>query len=79
MYGLQGFSMNGNRTTVLVAAIVGLVAPGAAYAYLDPASGSMILQAVIGGVAAAAVAFRVYWRRIATFFGLGRADEPESD
>lgn len=71
--------MNVKRTNVLVAAMALLIAPGAAFAYLDPASGSMILQAVIGGVAAAAVAFKVYWGRIATFLGFGRTDEPESE
>jgi hypothetical protein len=32
-------------------------------AYLDPGSGSMILQAVVGGAAAAAVVGKLYWRR----------------
>ena len=71
--------MNGSRMNVLVAAMAALVVPGAAWAYLDPASGSMILQAVIGGVAAAAVALRVYWGRIATLLGFRRGDEPESE
>ncbi|MCY3932779.1 MAG: hypothetical protein OXH70_13810 [Acidobacteria bacterium] len=71
--------MNGNRTIVLLATLVALTAPGTAFAYLDPASGSMILQAVIGGVAAAAVAFKVYWGRIASFLGIGRGDDPESE
>lgn len=68
-----------NRTGLLVALIVTLIVPQAAHAYLDPASGSMILQAVIGGVAAAALAFRFYWRRIQVFFGYGSDDEPESE
>ncbi len=67
------------RTSLLVALIVALIVPQAAHAYLDPASGSMILQAVIGGVAAAALAFRYYWRRIQAFFGYGSTDEPESE
>ena len=71
--------MNANRTILLFAAMVLLLGPGTAHAYLDPASGSMILQAVIGGVAAAAVAFRVYWGRIAAFLGIGRTDESESE
>ncbi len=71
--------MNGNRTIALLATLVALTAPGTAFAYLDPASGSMILQALIGGVAAAAVAFKVYWGRIASFLGIGRGDDPESE
>lgn len=33
-------------------------------AYLDPGSGSLIVQAVVGGVAGAAVAAKLYWRRL---------------
>ena len=68
-----------NRTSLLIALIAALILPQTAHAYLDPASGSMILQAVIGGVAAAALAFRFYWRRIQTFFGYGGDDESESE
>ncbi len=71
--------MNGKRTIVRIFAMAVLIAPGTAYAYLDPASGSMFLQAVIGGVAAAGVAFGYYWRRIARFIGFGRGDDPESE
>lgn len=35
-----------------------------AYAYLDPGTGSMILQLVLGGVAGIAVAGRFYWDRL---------------
>ena len=33
-------------------------------AYIDPGTGSLLLQAILGGVAAAAVAVKVYWRRL---------------
>jgi hypothetical protein len=33
-------------------------------AYLDAGSGSLIVQAVIGGVAGVAVAAKLYWRRL---------------
>lgn len=39
-----------------------------AFAYLDPATGSMILQAILGGVAGAMVVGRVYWHKIKSFF-----------
>ena len=68
-----------NRTSLLAALIVALIVPQAAHAYLDPASGSMILQAVIGGVAAAALAFKYYWRRIQGLFGYGGNDESEPE
>ncbi|MEV4760945.1 hypothetical protein AB0J86_38400 [Micromonospora sp. NPDC049559] len=33
-------------------------------AYLDAGSGSMIVQAVVGGAAGVAVAAKLYWRRL---------------
>jgi len=43
---------------------------GNAYAYLDPGTGSMILQGILGGLAAAAVVIRLYWYRLLSFFGI---------
>ncbi|MGH2996709.1 MAG: hypothetical protein ACRDON_01410 [Gaiellaceae bacterium] len=42
--------------------------------YLDPGSGSMILQLLAGGAAAVAVGGKLFWRRILGFFGLRRDD-----
>jgi hypothetical protein len=44
-------------------------------AYLDPGSGSMILQAVVGGLAAAGVMAKLYWRRLLGFLGIRKKDE----
>ena len=46
-------------------------------AYLDPGSGSMIIQAVVGGLAAAAVSFRLCGRRILTFLRIRKPSEDE--
>jgi hypothetical protein len=45
------------------------------YAYLDPGSGSMILQAVLGVFAAVMVVVKIYWSRLLKFFGLRKKDE----
>ena len=37
-------------------------------AYLDPGSGSVILQALLGGIAGLAVALKLFGRRVLTFF-----------
>lgn len=44
-------------------------------AYLDPGSGSMMLQLLAGGIAAAAVTLKVYWNRVLTFL---RIRKPEA-
>jgi hypothetical protein len=46
-------------------------------AYLDPGSGSMILQILAGGLAAVAVTAKLYWGRILKLLRI-RKDEPEA-
>jgi hypothetical protein len=46
-------------------------------AYLDPGSGSMILQIIAGGLAAVAVTAKLYWNRLLKFLRI-RKDEPEA-
>lgn len=62
-----------HAAVALTAALTLLLAPRPAQAYLDPASGSMLLQLILGGVAGAAVALRLLWRRLVTRF---RRKEP---
>jgi hypothetical protein len=40
-----------------------------AYAYLDPGTGSMILQGLIGGIAGGMFALRLYWSKLKSRFG----------
>ena len=47
----------------------------ALFAYLDPGSGSMMLQVIAGGLAAAAVTMKVYWRRLLVFLHIRKPDE----
>jgi hypothetical protein len=35
-----------------------------AYAYLDPGSGSIVIQALIGALVGAGIALKVYWEKI---------------
>ena len=44
-----------------------------AYAYLDPGTGSMLLQGLIGGIAGGMFAIRLYWSKLKDRFGGGRA------
>jgi hypothetical protein len=45
-----------------------LLFPQETYAYLDPGSGSFIIQLLIGGLVAFLVVLRGYWGRIRGFF-----------
>jgi hypothetical protein len=43
-----------------------------AYAYVDPGSGGMLVQLLLGGVAGVAVIVRLYWRRFLKAIGLNK-------
>ena len=45
-----------------------LVISPAAAQYIDPGSGSLIFQAIVGGLMAAGLAIGVFWARITSFF-----------
>ena len=51
---------------------------GAVFAYLDPGTGSMLVQLLVGGVAAAGVAVKLYWHRILRLLRIRKTD-PEPD
>jgi len=48
-------------------------------AYLDPGSGSMILQLLVGGVAAIGVVMKMYWQRVLTFLHIRKEEEPVAE
>ncbi len=50
-----------------------------AHAYLDPGTGSMLLQLLLGGVAGVLVVGKLYWHRVQAFFGRGPAPSPSQD
>jgi hypothetical protein len=45
------------------------------FGYLDPGSGSMVLQAILGGVAGFAVAIKMFGKRMWSFLTFWRRDE----
>lgn len=47
------------------------------HAYLDPGTGSIILQSILAGIAVAMGVLRLYWYRLKAFFS-GKPAETES-
>jgi hypothetical protein len=70
----------GNR--LIVAALLVLLMTGTAHAYIDPGTGSYLLQILIASLLGAAFALKIYWTRIKNFLS-GRKrrtdDQPGSD
>ncbi|MBT8048938.1 MAG: hypothetical protein HKN57_06220 [Xanthomonadales bacterium] len=56
-----------------VIAFLLMLAVQPAYAYLDPGTGSMLLQVILGGVAAVAVALKLFWYKIRAAVGWGKS------
>ena len=65
----------GGRAALVGAAVLLLVAPPPAFAYLDPSTGSMVVSAIVGIFASIALAVKTYWYKIKGFFKRGRKAE----
>lgn len=50
-----------------------------ANAYLDPGTGSMLLQVILGGVAAVGVAVKLYWHKMRVALGSKEKEKPEDE
>lgn len=61
----------------VVSLIIVFVYVEKAQAYLDPATGSMVIQAVLAAIAAVGVSVGVFWRRIKGLFHRGGEHKPE--
>lgn len=61
-----------NKTLLALSA---LLIPSTAFSYLDPGTGSMILQGLIAGIAIAGFTIKNFWYQILDFFG----KKPPSD
>ncbi len=72
-------------STVWMSMAVYLAFPSPAHAYLDPGTGSILLQGLIGAVVGGWVATRLYWSKLKSFVqgrhakAGGGADAPEKD
>jgi hypothetical protein len=53
---------------LLLLAVVLLSLPSTAHAYLDPGTGSYVVQLLIGGLLGGLFALGVFWRRAVAFF-----------
>ena len=47
-----------------------------AYGYIDPGTGSLIIQSLIGAIAAIGVTMKLYWHKLKVFFS-GRTAQPK--
>ena len=64
-----------------VFALFYLIFPGAAYAYLDPGTGSYILQLLMAGLVGLLFATKLYWNKIKTLYTnlISRGEKQKDD
>lgn len=55
--------------TRIVIALAGVAVATPSYAYLDPGTGSVILQSLLAGIAVAMGLLRFYWQQFKAFLG----------
>jgi hypothetical protein len=73
--GIGGVDMV--RRLIVAIGVLVLLFPRPSHAYLDPTSGSIFLQVLLGGVAGAVLAVRLFWHRILGLFGARKRDHDE--
>ena len=62
---------------LVVVVVVG--APGAALAYIDPGTGSFIVQGIIAAVVGAGLAIKMFWSHIVSLLTGKSRDEDDDD
>ena len=48
--------------------LLAILAPTTAFAYIDPGTGSILIQGLIAAIAAIGVTLKLYWHRFVAFF-----------
>jgi len=54
---------------ILILSLIVLSVPQTAHAYIDPSTGSMLVQILVAAFAAVGYTVKVYWGKIKTFIG----------
>lgn len=65
------------RHFVLAAALT-IIFTSPAYAYLDPGTGSIILQGIVGALAIGAAYISIFWSRVKSFFSFSSRSDKKS-
>ncbi|HEX2695916.1 MAG TPA: hypothetical protein VHP61_09190 [Acidobacteriota bacterium] len=70
------------RTIIRISAIAlaaAFLTPVFALAYIDPGTGSYVIQLVIAAFVGAMFTLRIFWKKIVRLFRKGGPDEPKAD
>ena len=62
----------------ILLALMVFAVPSDAQAYLDPGTGTVIVQAIVAALAGVAFTLKIYWRQVKAFLRRTPAETPES-
>jgi hypothetical protein len=67
------------KPALIIVGILGFLmsVPPPVYAYVDPGTGSYVLQIIIAGVAAASLSLKLFWTKIKSLFSDQAASEED--
>ena len=57
--------------------IIILLRPDISYAYLDPGTGTLLLQGLVAALAAAGAAITVYWNKLKSLFSKKKKNDKD--
>ena len=57
--------------------LITCLVPDPALAYIDPGTGSFILQGILAAIVGIGLVVKIYWRKILTLFGRNSAAEDD--
>ena len=60
--------MLSNHTIEKLSLTLLITAVTPAYAYIDPGTGSLIIQSIIGAIAAVGITLKLYWHKLKVLF-----------
>jgi hypothetical protein len=63
----------------MVTLVILLLSAEPVLAYLDPGTGSMMLQVILGGIAAVGVALKLYWHKFRVALGFRGKEKLENE
>ena len=55
-----------------------LLTTGSSHAYLDPGTGSILLQGLIAGIAGGIVVMKLYWGKVKSFFSFSKSKDDKA-
>ncbi|MBA7680534.1 hypothetical protein ES703_88851 [subsurface metagenome] len=57
--------------------IINIIFPGAVYCYIDPGTGSFIIQIIIAGVVGSLIVIKIFFKRVKDFFRKRKNNDKE--